>query len=31
MGSGPHFERLLEAFEGDTRVLVITSQEAIDD
>lgn len=30
-GSSPQFELLLEAFDGDTRVIVITSQEAIDD
>lgn len=30
-GSSPQFERLLEAFDGETRVIVITSQEAIDD
>lgn len=30
-GSSPQFERLLEAFEGETRVVVVTSQEAIDD
>lgn len=30
-GSSVLFERLLGAFDGDTRVIVITSQEAIDD
>ena len=30
-GSSPQFELLLEAFDGDTRVIVITSREAIDD
>lgn len=30
-GSSPQFERLLEALDGETRVIVITSQEAIDD
>lgn len=29
-GSSFQLERLLEAFDGDTRVIVITSQEAID-
>lgn len=30
-GTSPQFERLLEAFDGDTRVIVITSLEAIED
>lgn len=30
-GSSPQFDCLLEAFDGDTRVIVITSREAIDD
>jgi len=30
-GSSLQFERLLEAFDGDRRVVVITSKEAIDD
>lgn len=30
-GSSPQFETLLEAFDSDKRVVVITSREAIDD
>lgn len=30
-GTSLQFELLLEAFDGDTRVVVITSQEAVDD
>jgi hypothetical protein len=30
-GASPQFEQLLEAFEGETRVIVVTSREAIDD
>lgn len=30
-GSSPEFETLLEAFDGDRRVVVVSSQEAIDD
>lgn len=30
-GNSPDFETLLEAFDGNTRVVVVSSQEAIDD
>lgn len=30
-GNSPDFETLLEAFDGDKRVVVISSQEAIED
>ncbi|THH38088.1 hypothetical protein E4Z66_00485 [Aliishimia ponticola] len=30
-GNSPSFETLLEAFDGDTRVVVVSSQEAIQD
>lgn len=30
-GNSSEFETLLEAFDGDTRVVVVTSQEAIED
>jgi hypothetical protein len=31
IGSSENFETLLEAFDGNTRVVVVSSQEAIDD
>lgn len=30
-GNSPKFETLLEAFDGDKRIVVVGSQEAIDD
>ncbi len=30
-GASPQFEALLEAFDGDRRVVVVTSREAIED
>lgn len=30
-GSSPEFETLLEAFDGDRRIVVVSSQEAIQD
>lgn len=30
-GNSPDFETLLEAFDGDKRVVVVSSQEAIED